>query len=166
MSLHSHVICQFLQAAVRSKHTCMQRYSGQEMDHIQPSHKRQHWLPICQRVDIKITQLTCAVCYSSDPQHSNSLLMDQQDHYSLPKNSYLANHKPLTKLSSTSWVFIIAILKLWNTLTSDVKNTKRISILENLKPTCTAGLWILSSSHIFFAFDSLNILFDVCNKWR
>ena len=45
-------------------------------DHIQPSLKKLHWLPIRQRVDFMVAMLTYSIRYSGERQHLNSLLMD------------------------------------------------------------------------------------------
>ena len=52
-------------------------------DHIHPSLKRLHWLPIRQRVHFKDALLTYSIRYSGESQHMNSLLVDYKSTRSL-----------------------------------------------------------------------------------
>ena len=80
-------------------------------DHIPPSLKRLHWLPIRQLVDFKIALLTYAIRYSGELQHLNSLPMDYKPTRSL---RFAEEHLLVvsrTKLSSTSRAFSVAAPK-------------------------------------------------------
>ena len=104
-------------------------------DHIQPSLKRRHWLPIRQRVDFKVALLTYLVHYSGEPQHLNSLQMDYKQTRSLRSAKEHLLVVPRTKLSSTSRAFSVAAPKLWNNFPLDIRNSKTMSIFRKLLKT-------------------------------
>ena len=104
-------------------------------DHIQPSLKRLHWLPIRQRVDFKFALLTYSIRYSGEPQHLNSLLMDYKPTRSLRSAEEHLLVVPRTTLSSTSRAFCVPAPILWNNLPLDIRNSKTMSILRKLLKT-------------------------------
>ena len=104
-------------------------------DHIQPSLKRLHWLPICQCVDFKVALLTYSIRYSGEPQHLNSLLMDYKPTRSLRSAEEHLLVVPRTKLSSTSQAFSVAAPKFWNNLPLDIRNSKTMSTFRKLLKT-------------------------------
>ena len=104
-------------------------------DHIQPSLKRLHWLPIRQRVDFKVALLTYSIRYSGEPKHLNSPLMDSKPTRSLPSAEEHLLVVPWTKLSSISWAFSVVARKLWNNLPLDIRNAKTMSIFSKMLKT-------------------------------
>ena len=102
---------------------------------------RLHWLPIRQRVDFKVALLTYSIRYSGEPQHLNSLLMDNKPTRSLRSAEGHLLVAPRTKLSSNSRAFSVAAPKLWNNLPLDIRNSKTMSIFRKLlRPTCASRL--------------------------
>ena len=83
-----------------------------KLDHIQPSLKRLHWLPIRQRVHFKVALLTYSIRYSGEPQHLNWLLMDYKPTRFLRSAEEHLLVVSRTKLSSTSRAISIAALRL------------------------------------------------------
>ena len=76
---------------------------------------RLHWLPNRQHVDFKVALLTYSIRYSGEPQHLNSLLMDNKPTRSVRCVEEYLLVVSRTKLSSTSRAFSVAAPKLWNT---------------------------------------------------
>ena len=117
-----------------AQNTCVVTLTSKR-DHIQPSLKRLHWLPISQRVDFKVALLTHSIRYYGEPQHLNSLRMDYKPTRSLRSAEEHLLVVPRTKLSSTSRAFSVAAPKLWNNLSLDIRNSKTMSKFRKLLKT-------------------------------
>ena len=99
-------------------------------DHIQPTLKRLHWLPIRQRVNYKVAMLTYAIRLSGEKHHLNAMLIDHRPTRTLRSTDEHLIVEPRTKLCSADRAFSVAAPKLWNTLPADIKNSNTITIFR------------------------------------
>ena len=77
-------------------------------DHIQPTLKRLHWLPIRLRVNYKVAMLTYTIRLSGEPHHLNAMLIDYRSTRTLSSADEHLLVEPRTKLCSADRAFSVA----------------------------------------------------------
>ena len=96
-------------------------------DHIQPTLKRLHWLPIRQRVNYEVAMLTYTIRLFGLIDYRPTRTLRSADEHLLVE--------PRTKLYSADRAFSAAAPKLWNTIPADIRNSNTITIFRKLLKT-------------------------------
>ena len=104
-------------------------------DHITPSIKRLHWLPIRQRVTYKIATLVYNIRRSRKPDYLYSILEDYTPARHLRSTNTQRLCMPRTKLKTGERAFSIAAPSVWNALPSEVTSAESLTTFLKLLKT-------------------------------
>jgi len=92
-----------------------------------------HWLPVSQRIELKVAPLTYKIYSTSRPAYLHSLLSNgiSEPTATLWSASRPLLHVPRTRTVYGSRTFSIAAPTLWNSLPADITNTAPVTAFRN-----------------------------------
>ena len=104
-------------------------------DHIMPTLKRLHWLPVHQRITYKTATLVYNTRRSRERDYLYSLIEDYTPtrHLRSPNTQRLC--VPRTKLKTGERAFSIAAPRVWNALLSEITSAEPLTTFRNLIKT-------------------------------
>ena len=102
------------------------------MNHITPTLKRLHWLPVRQRVTYKIATLVYNIRRSREPDYLYSIFEDCTHTRHLRSANTQRLCVPRTKLKTGERAFSIAEPRVWNALPSEVTSAESLTTFRKL----------------------------------
>ena len=106
-----------------------------KFDHITPTLKQLHWLPVSYRIKFKICVLTFNALHNNGPTYLSDMLCIKKSQYRLLSTHVLTLDVPATKRKTLGdRAFKVAAPKLWNSLPNDMRSIDKLSQIwtENL----------------------------------
>jgi Reverse transcriptase (RNA-dependent DNA polymerase)/Endonuclease-reverse transcriptase len=101
--------------------------SVKRSDHISPTLRKLHWLPIRQRITFKIASLTFKTLHFNQPSYLADLLIPHDSHRTLRSSDKLLLHVPLIKSSQGRRSFSYAAPFIWNNLSHELRSSPSIA---------------------------------------
>ena len=97
-----------------------------KFEHVTPSLKELHWLPIQQRVSFKIATLTYTILHTREPAYLFELLQRYQPIRTFRSSSHGLLHRTRTRTVIATRAFKHSSVSVWNNLPADVRNCDTI----------------------------------------
>jgi hypothetical protein len=105
--------------------------STSKRQHISPVLKELHWLPVKQRIEFKISLLTFKTLQNHQPTYLYEMLTPPTHTISTRSTDSSALMVPHTQTVIGKRAFSIAAPRLWNSLSSDIRNAASIPIFRS-----------------------------------
>ena len=103
-----------------------------KFDHITPTLKKLHWLPIAYRIKYKVCLLTFKALRDQGPVYIRDMLSIRSGHYTLRSSQILSLEVPRTKRKTLGdRAFRVAAPKMWNSLPKDLRAVETVSEFKN-----------------------------------
>ena len=96
-------------------------------EHITPVFKSLHWLPIKQRIDVRILTVVYNSLNGDNPDYIRSLLTRYEPTRTLWSSDQICLTEPCFKLTAAGYRFSVAAPRPWNTLPLEIRNSKLIT---------------------------------------
>lgn len=107
-----------------------------KFEHIRPTLKELHWLPVRYRILFKIAILTFKALVGQAPSYIRELIVQQETRYSLRSASTVTLVVPRTKQKTLGdRSFAVAAPTVWNDLPPDIRSTQTLSKFKSLVKT-------------------------------
>ena len=103
-----------------------------KFDHISPTLKKLHWLPVTYRIKYKVCLLTFNALHGQGPTYLRDMLSVRTGQYNLRSTEILSLYVPKTKRKTLGdRAFKAAASKLWNSLPNDLRAVSTESEFKN-----------------------------------
>ena len=103
-----------------------------QYDHITPTLKQLHWLPVEFLIKYKICLLTFNALNGRGPQYLSEMVTTRNVHYGLSSHEVLSLNIPRTKWKTLGdRAFKVAAPKLWNSLPEDVHSSNGVRVFKS-----------------------------------